>query len=323
MGKLTRGLHGGRKESIFDAEEVIEDIQQQDTTETQTELQKLDELLNEDTTVEPIVTPEGDPVIDANRERIEKQRAEYIIQFPPKESEYKTFQPEDDKVSRRDPSYFEEFARLIDEGNEDAAFDLLNEEGYVINRVNFDEAVTTHKDMSSLLNQEAEKLNLNFSGSKRTEFYDRLNEAEKRPLGDARSMAEYGHRFLGLREEAERHGLDQAFTDSIMYVFLHVLKEQQWRVQQRENDIKDGKTEEEIGNKEELGTVAINNQVGNLIESAFNIKNGTKVTKGITGAIAKELMIQVNDRLIETGKPALFVQDTIRKSDGDSLNTIS
>ena len=350
MSKLTSGLLRGSKQSVFDApEQVIEDINKDirfdddididtdqalvkyveskenkstdERTESQVILDDLDIALNSTESVVPIIAPEGDPIIDANRERIEKQRMENVSQFPTQESEYETFTPEEDKVTRREPAKFEEFARLIDEGSEDAAFALLNEGDDTVSRPDFDEVITSHKQMTSLLGEEAGKLNFNFSGAKKTEFYERLNNEEKVPLGDVRSLAEYGKRFLALQEEAERNDLGQAFTDSMMYSFMHSLLEQRWRKEQRENDIKDGKPESEIAEKEESGTVAMNGHTGSLVESAFNIKNGDKMTQGVTGAITKEIVLRANDRLVAAGMPSLFEQRTINK-DGKSLNIV-
>jgi len=329
MSKLTSGLLRGRKPGPIDGQEAIEDINQvDDRTEDQIAYDNLDAALNSTDSVEPIVTPEGDPIIDAQRERIEKQRAEnlskdeFVSQVTGEGSEYEAFTSEEDKISRREKAKYEEFARLIDEGNEDAAYALVSEGNSEINRVAFDQAVASHKSLSPLMKEAADNVNFNFSSQGKQEFYDRLNNEGDAPLGDPRSMAEYGRRFLSLQEEAAREGLDQAFTDAGLYSFMHVLKEQQWREQQRQNDIKDGKPESEISEKEEMGTVAINNQVGGLAESAFNIKNGTAVTRGVTGALYKEMMLDVNDKLIEAGQPALFELKTIDK-DGKKLNTIS
>jgi len=258
---------------------------------------------------------------DGMRSEIDAQRAEAIeTTFPPEGSEYQQYSEQELEDTRRQEANMERFGTLINQGDEDAAFALIGKEDTAEERNAFQGYTPEYKRYSNIVGQEADKLNFNWSSAKKAEFD--LKSKEDIPLGDVASMAEYGKRFLNLSEEAGREGLSQAFTDSVMLPFLHVLREQVWKREDRLRRVEAGLPEFENVDDEKAGTVSLNSRIGGLVESALNIKNGTDSTKAVTGVLAKELMVKMNDQLVKAGETPILEAKTVKVSDEQSLRTI-
>jgi|LWDU01.1.fsa_nt_gi hypothetical protein len=157
-------------------------------------------------------------------------------------------------------------------------------------------AISTQRELSKLVTNQMRQLSSGFGSTNSADF---INRVAKDTNTEPRSVAEFFKTVLTDHATFERSGVPEAFSDAALVSVLQVMYRNKWAQYDRRNKIESG----EIDSESEGNTsIAQDEEIGGLIETAFGKKNSNSKTRAVTGAIARRAVTDALGSFESDGK---------------------
>lgn len=154
--------------------------------------------------------------------------------------------------------------------------------------VNSNEAtIQDHALMSGLVIKEMENISTGWNASNANKY---VNKVAKDLNADPQSVAEFMRTWMTDFETLNKHGVPEAFSDAALHATLQVMMRNKWGAKNKEEEMR--KTGMLRADEEHNASVAQDEEIGGLIEGAFNVSNGTPTTRAIGGALARRIVTE-------------------------------
>jgi len=154
--------------------------------------------------------------------------------------------------------------------------------------VNTNEAVIRdHALMSGLVIKEMGYISTGWNASAADKY---VNRVAKDLNADPESVAEFMRTWMTDFQTLSKSGVPQAFSDAALHATLQVMMRNKWSAKNKEEELL--KTGVLNADEEHNASVAQDEEIGGLIEGAFNVSNGTPTTRAIGGALARRIVTE-------------------------------
>lgn len=147
--------------------------------------------------------------------------------------------------------------------------------------------IASHKQLSGLIHAQMGSMSTGFGSQNAREMIDRVAEDTNQ---DPKSVAEWFQTILTDHKTLTENGVPEAFSDAALTSVLSVMKKNRFAQYNREGKLKNGDLSSLDSDAEVNTSVAHDEEIGGLIETAFGKKDSTAQTRAITGAIARRVV---------------------------------
>lgn len=147
--------------------------------------------------------------------------------------------------------------------------------------------IATQDQLSKYVSNQLGFMSTGFGSKNSREFVERVAEDTNQ---DPQSVAEWFQTVLTDNQTLKDGGYKQVFSDAALAAVLHVMKKNRWAQFNRDEKIKDGELGAQDSESEVNTSIAHDEEIGGLIETAFGKKDSSAQTRAITGAIARRIV---------------------------------
>lgn len=184
--------------------------------------------------------------------------------------------------SMNSDSSYEEAARMLPYEDSDAKKQEMNIAANV-------GVIATQAQLSEFVSNQMTSLSTGFGSSTAQEFIDRVAKDTNQ---DPQSVGEWFQTVLTDHKTLKDEGIPEVFSDAALAAVLHVMKKNRWSQFNRDEKmvLAEGALNSNDSESEVNTSIAHDEQIGGLIETAFGKKDSTAQTRAITGAIARRVV---------------------------------
>jgi len=147
--------------------------------------------------------------------------------------------------------------------------------------------VATHEMLSNFVSEQFSFMNTGFGSTAANIMIDNVANDTKQ---DPKTVAEWFNTVLTDHKTLKDNGVPQAFSDAALTAVLQVMKKNRWAQVNREAKIAAGDLSANDSESETNTSMAHDEEIGGLIETAFGKKDSTAQTRAISGAIARRVV---------------------------------